>query len=256
MLALPTLVCAIPPVLQPTAALGSPDWRHWQVESVAIDGDVAVAVFPSVQYVSEEEEYQFQHAALIYRRNAGLWQLQQTLMSEHYLGQRRNQAYVAMRGNVIAFVSLDRLRVYERIGNATVWQESPVNYPSIHPDIFDVKVDNGTIIVAVPNCNTGHAEARAFRKNSAGAWVHVGTATGSDAIDCQHSRSATTAISGNTVIVAAPQLADPTSGAGFYFFQGAPNTWSQPSQAVLADFGQSSVAAVSGNRDRQWFGTV
>jgi hypothetical protein len=244
---LPVTAGAMPPVLQPTATLLPPTDRYRQSESVAIDGDYAVVAYYGEDFDPEEDHFIFEHAAVVYRRNSsGVWQHLQTLPPLIYPSQSRRPSHVAIRGNVIAFHAAGQLHVFER--TASGWQSSPVDRASEFPvgnfaDARDIEIDNGTVVFAVMACNG--LEARAFRKNTSGTWVRIGTASTPPA-DC--TIGATTvdvAISGNTMILGAPYLQDHTGGA--FFFNGAPSTWNFPAQTESFPWGRGKPVAIAGN---------
>lgn len=236
---------ATPPVFEPTATLTAPDPRLMAAESVAIDGDYAVVAYGGEEFDIEEDEYLITQSAAVYRRNAnGVWQYQQTLVTVQGLSEYRDPGYVALRGNVIAYVVSNQLRVFER--TTTGWQQSPVTFPPDEPIFvaaWDVDIDNGTIILASRNhsCIT---EAKAFRKNSSGAWARAGSAAGTAPVNCDNP-SYDAAISGNTVLISGTRLLG--GGGESYFFDGPSSTWTVPSQTLSHDSTEPLRVAISGD---------
>jgi hypothetical protein len=243
---LPATAAAMPPVLQPTATLTPPNDRYRQSDSVGIDGDYAVVGYYGEDFDVEGDNFIFEQTAVVYRRNSsGTWQHMQTLPPVIYGGQSRLPAYVAIRGNVIAFHALGQLHVFERTANG--WQSSPVDRVSENPTsnfayVTDLEIDNGTIVAAGVVCS--EQEVRAFRKNASGTWVRVGTANIAP-VDCSVGIAPIdVAISGNTTVMGVARLPDNTGAAYFY---GAPSTWGQPAQTVSYPLGRGTPVAISGN---------
>lgn len=231
----------MPPLLEPVATLKPPEPRYTEIESVAIDGDYAVVAYAAEEWDTEEDEYLVTHAPVVYRRNSnGAWQYMQTLPPYSYLAEYRRPAYVTIRGNIIAHVP-GNLRVFER--TASGWQTSPVEPEAVTGEAWDVDIDNGTILVAAAACQT--VQAQAFRKNASGAWVRAGTGL-SEPTSCELPSYAQGAISGNTVLLAAPRLAD-LSTSGISFFNGAPNAWTVPAQIVGYAIDRGVPIALSGD---------
>lgn len=236
---------AMPRIFEPTVTLTAPDPRMIAAESVAMDGDYAVVAFGGEEFVLEEDAFHITQTVVVYQRNAsGAWQYQQTLLTVQGSGQYRYPAFVALRGNVVAYVVSNQLHVFER--SSIGWQESPVSFPPDEPIFvaaWDVDIDNGTIVLASRNLDCA-TEAKAFRKNSSGAWARAGSAVGTAAVNCDNP-SYDAAISGNTVVVSVTRLVG--GGVETYFFDGPSNTWNVPSQTFSHESIEPLRVAISGD---------
>jgi hypothetical protein len=239
----PLAAWTMPPVLEPTVTLATPDSGFTQTDAVAIDGDYAVVAYEKDDFDLESDQFIFDRLPVIYHRNSsGAWQVLQTLPTIPDGGQSAEPGFLAIRGNIIAYAVTGRLFVYER--NAAGWQESPIDPYAVLAQPYDVDIDNGTIVVGAMTC--GHAEAQAYRKNSSGTWVRVGTASSAPTTSiCRRRTDVGTAISGNTTILAVARLADATGVV--YFFNGAPSTWSTPALTVNYPNGGGTPVASSGD---------
>jgi len=233
----------MPPVLEPTVTLAAPDPGFAETDAVAIDGDYAVVAYRKEDFDPESDQFTFDRLPVIYHRNSSrAWQVLQTLPIVPDGGQSAEPGFLAIRGNIIAYAVTGRLFVYERDGSG--WQESPIAPNAVLARPYDVDIDNGTIVVGAMTC--GHAEAQAYRKNTSGTWVRVGTASSAPTTSiCYRRTDIGTAISGNTTILAVAQLADGTGVV--YFFNGAPSTWSAPALTVNYPDGGGTPVASSGD---------
>ena len=238
----PLFAWAMPPVLEPTATLTMPDPIFKYTDAVAIDGDNAIVAYAMDDFDPESDNFTFDRLPVIYRRSGnGAWQLVQTLPTLPDGGQFREPGSLAIQGNIIAYAVNAQLFVYER--NASNWQASPIDPNAVLAAPYDVHIENGTIVLGALTCS--RAEAQAYRKNTSGRWVRVGTAGSAPASDCFRPADVATGLSGNTSILAVSRL-DDGSGAA-YFFNGAPNTWSAPAQTVTFPNGGGTPVAVSGD---------
>lgn len=239
----PLVAAAMPPVLEPTVTLATPDPAFVETDAVAIDGDYAVVAYKKDDFDPESDQFIFDRLPVIYQRgSSGAWQILQTLPIVPDGGQSAEPGFLAIRGNLIAYAVTDRLFVYEL--NGSVWQESSIDPYVVQAEPYDVDIDNDTIVVGAMAC--GHAEAQAYRKNSSGAWVRVGTASSAPTTPfCYRRTEIGTAISGDTTILAVAHLADATGAV--YFFNGAPSTWSTPALTVNYPNGGGTPVASSGD---------
>lgn len=239
----PLFAWAMPPVLEPTVTLTTPDPGFAETDAVAIDGDVAIVAYKKDDFDLESDQFIFDRLPVIYHRNgSGAWQVMQTLPTIPDGGQSAEPGFLAIRGNLIAYAVTGRLFVYER--NASGWQPSAIDPYAVAGQPYDVDIDNGTIVVAAMTC--GHAEAQAYMKNAAGTWVRVGTASSAPTTPiCYRRTDIGTAISGNTTLLAVARLADGSGVA--YFFNGAPSTWSTPALTVNYPNGGGTPVASSGD---------
>jgi hypothetical protein len=238
----PLVAWGMPPVLEPTVTLTSPDPIFVDTDAVAIDADYAVVGYARDDFDPETDDFTFDRLPVIYHRNGnGVWQQLQTLPTIPDGGQYREPGFLAIQGNIIAYAVTGRLFVYER--NASGWQESPIDPYAVLAQPHGVDIDNGTIVVGAMTCS--HAEAQAYRKNASGTWVRVGTATSAPTDSCNRPSALSVATSGNTTILAVARLNDGTGAA--YFFTGAPNTWSAPALTVNYPSGGGTPVAISGD---------
>jgi len=103
-----------------------------------------------------------------------------------------------------------------------------------------VAVDGGTVAVGASNHNANQGAAYVFEQNGNGTWSQQAELTASDERQYDYF-GANVALSGNTVMVGAPNHPDadpppkPGPGAAYVFVQNSDGTWSQQAELTPSD---------------------
>lgn len=203
---------------------------------VALDGDTLVVGSPGRDEAG---------ATFVYRRDAGVWTLAQTLTPSNPIFGGSFGDSVAISGNTLAVLSWSvpfpdaggfgalEVNIFENVGGSWVEQArllAPETFSNGFSGANDIVIANGTIFVGGSReLHEGDAVGAVYvYQKFAGVWSQTATIRPSDlAANANFGQSL--AVSGGRLVVGAPQeTVDGFSRAGsLYLFEGSAATWTE-----------------------------